>query len=220
MRTPATSDEPAAGVVVPTYLAHHQGMTLVALANALLGNRMVERFHADPRVQATELLLQERVPRDVATIEPRPLDEMRVAAPAAAMPVRGTSARRTRCTRTRSSCRTAATSTSVTNAGGGASLWRGLPVTRWRRDATRDADGQFIYLRDVRSGAVWSATYQPTRREPDEYTVTFSRRPGHVPAARRRHLDRSSTSRSRPKTTWRCGGSPSATTARASARST
>ena len=58
-------------------------MTLVALANALLGDRMVERFHAEPRVQATELLLQERVPRDVATIEPRPLDEMRVAAPAA-----------------------------------------------------------------------------------------------------------------------------------------
>ena len=64
--------------------------------------------------------------------------------------------------------------TSVTNAGGGASVWRGLPVTRWRRDATRDADGQFIYLRDVRSGAVWSATYQPTRREPDDYSVTFS----------------------------------------------
>ena len=56
----------ADGVVVPTYMAHHQGMTLVALANALLGDRMVERFHADPRVQATELLLQERVPRDVA----------------------------------------------------------------------------------------------------------------------------------------------------------
>src|SRR5213078_3334359 len=62
----------------------------------------------------------------------------------------------------------------VTNAGGGSSMWRGLAVTRWRRDATRDADGQFIYLRDVRSGVVWSATYQPTRREPDEYTVTFA----------------------------------------------
>src|SRR5258708_6319787 len=66
---------------------------------------------------------------------------------------------------------------SVTNAGGGASNWRGLPVTRWRRDATRDADGQFIYLRDVRSGAVWSAAYQPSRREPDEYAVTFSADP-------------------------------------------
>src|SRR5207253_3681436 len=63
--------------------------------------------------------------------------------------------------------------TAVTNAGGGSSVWRGLMVTRWRRDATRDADGQFIYLRDVRSGTVWSATYQPTRHEPDEYVVAF-----------------------------------------------
>ena len=62
----------------------------------------------------------------------------------------------------------------MTNAGGGASVWRGLPVTRWRRDATRDADGQFIYLRDVRSGAVWSATYQPTRTRARRIRVTFS----------------------------------------------
>ncbi|MDH4066539.1 MAG: carbohydrate-binding protein, partial [Acidobacteriota bacterium] len=64
--------------------------------------------------------------------------------------------------------------TSLTNAGGGASYWHGMPVTRWRRDATRDADGQFIYLRDVRTGVVWSATHQPSLRDPDEYAVTFS----------------------------------------------
>ena len=166
-------DRAPQGVVVPTYLAHHQGMTLVALANALLGDRMVERFHAEPRVQATELLLQERVPRHVATIEPRPLDEMRVAAPAASIPVRRYRSPHTTFPHTQF-LSNGNYVTSVTNAGGGTSVWRGLPVTRWRRDATRDADGQFIYLRDVRSGAVWSATYQPTRREPDEYAVTFS----------------------------------------------
>ncbi len=165
--------EPAAGVVVPAYLAHHEGMTLVALTNALLGDRMVERFHAEPRVQATELLLQERVPREVATIEPRPLDEMRVAAPIASIPVRRYRSPHTVFPITQF-LSNGNYVTSVTNAGGGASVWRGLPVTRWRRDATRDADGQFIYLRDVRSGVVWSAAYQPSRREPDEYSVTFS----------------------------------------------
>ena len=82
------SGTPATGTVVRAYLAHHAGMTLVALANALLGDPMVKRFHADPRVQATELLLQERVPRHTPTIQPRPLDEMRVVAPPPAMPVR------------------------------------------------------------------------------------------------------------------------------------
>src|SRR5262249_5257466 len=52
------SKEPFA--IVKSHLAHHQGMTLIALANALLGDVMVSRFHSDPRVQATELLLQER----------------------------------------------------------------------------------------------------------------------------------------------------------------
>jgi cyclic beta-1,2-glucan synthetase len=64
--------------------------------------------------------------------------------------------------------------TAVTNAGGGGSAYRGMTVTRWRRDVTRDADGVFIYLRDVRTGSVWSPTYQPSRQEPDEYGVTFS----------------------------------------------
>ena len=171
--TPRGSEDAAVGgVVVPVYLAHHQGMTLVALANALGGDGMVDRFHADPRVQATELLLQERTPRRIAPIEPRPLDEMRVAVPAASAPTRRYRSAHTSVPHTQflSNGRYV---TSVTNAGGGTSLWHGLSVTRWRRDATRDADGQFIYLRDVRSGRVWSTTFQPSLCEPDEYNVTF-----------------------------------------------
>jgi cyclic beta-1,2-glucan synthetase len=170
---PAGSAAPSAGFVVQTYLAHHQGMTLVAVANTLLGDRMVQRFHADPRVQATELLLQERVPRQSASIDPRPLDEMRVAAPPPAIPVRRYRSAHTYVPHTQF-LSNGNYVTALTNAGGGSSVWRGLMVTRWRRDATRDADGQFIYLRDVRSGTVWSATYQPARCEPDEYAVTFS----------------------------------------------
>src|SRR5258707_503430 len=60
---------------VKAYLAHHQGMTMVALANALLGDIMVARFHADPRVQATELLLQERIPRSAPIMQPLPAEE-------------------------------------------------------------------------------------------------------------------------------------------------
>jgi cyclic beta-1,2-glucan synthetase len=179
---PVVHEEPAGGAIVRTYMAHHEGMTLVALTNALLDDRMVERFHAEPRVQATELLLQERVPRHVTPIEPRPLDEMRVAAPVVSVPVRRFRSAHTTFPHTQF-LSNGNYVTSVTNAGGGASVWRGLPVTRWHRDATRDADGQFVYLRDVRSGDVWSATYQPTRREPDEYVATLS--PERVSVRRR-----------------------------------
>ena len=68
-----------AGRSCGAFMAHHQGMTLVALANVLLDDAMVRRFHADPRVQATELLLQERVPRAAPITQPRPVEETRVA---------------------------------------------------------------------------------------------------------------------------------------------
>ncbi len=45
--------------VVRAFMAHHQGMTVVAIANALLDGEMRTRFHAEPIIQATELLLQE-----------------------------------------------------------------------------------------------------------------------------------------------------------------
>ena len=162
----------ASGAVVRTYFAHHAGMTLVALTNALLDDLMVKRFHADPRVQATELLLQERVPRHIPTIQPRPLDEMRVLAPAPAMPTRRFRSPHTVSPHAQFLSNGTYVSV-VTNAGGGSSFSRGLAVTRARRDATRDPGSQFIYLRDVRSGAVWSATYQPTAAEPDDYVVEF-----------------------------------------------
>jgi len=50
------------GTVVRSFMAHHQGMGFLSLCNVLLGNPMQARFHADPMVAATELLLQERVP--------------------------------------------------------------------------------------------------------------------------------------------------------------
>ena len=47
--------------VLQSYMAHHQGMSILSLCNVLRDNVMQERFHRDPIVQATELLLQERV---------------------------------------------------------------------------------------------------------------------------------------------------------------
>src|SRR5208283_5284046 len=60
--------------LVRAYMAHHQGMTIVAIADALLDGVMRARFHAEPSVQATELLLQEGTPRDVAVVRPWAVD--------------------------------------------------------------------------------------------------------------------------------------------------
>jgi cyclic beta-1,2-glucan synthetase len=48
--------------IVRAFMAHHQGMSLLALANAVLGEPMTRRFHAEPLVESAEFLLEERAP--------------------------------------------------------------------------------------------------------------------------------------------------------------
>ena len=158
--------------VVRAHFAHHQGMSLVALANVLCGDAFVSRFHADPRIQATELLLQERVPREAILSEPRPA-ESTTAPPA--LPV--FAARRFRSPHTTAAhthfLSNGRYTTAVTNTGGGFSMWRDLAVTRRRDDPTSDGGANFIYLRDPWSSRVWSATYDPVCQDPDRFEVTF-----------------------------------------------
>ncbi len=147
-------------------------MSLVALANVVSNDVFVRRFHADPRVQATELLLQERVPREAILADPRPAEGASAArligtAAARLAPVRHAAHRDpVHHTHFLSNGRYTA---ALTHAGGGFSTWRGLAVTRQREDRTSDAGSHFIYLRDPWSGEVWSPTYLPSAREPDGY---------------------------------------------------
>ncbi|HXU87624.1 MAG TPA: glucoamylase family protein, partial [Methylomirabilota bacterium] len=161
--------------VVRAYMAHHQGMTVVALANVLHDGVMRARFHAEPSVRATELLLQERTPRDVAVARPReeevhavgdvrefvPAVERHFTSPHGVLPR----------TQLLSNGRYAVM---LTTAGSGYSRWRDLAVTRWREDVTRDAWGTYVFLRDIDSGETWSAGHQPRGVGAESYDVTFS----------------------------------------------
>jgi cyclic beta-1,2-glucan synthetase len=161
--------------IVRAYMAHHQAMSLVAIANALQGGRMRARFHAEPMVQAAELLLQERMPSDVALARPPPELAGQTTEIESLVPEnqRRYSSPHSRAPRTHilSNDRL---STMVTATGSGYSRWHDVAITRWREDATCDGWGAYIFLRDVKSGDVWSAGYQPSGVEPDTYQVTFS----------------------------------------------
>ncbi|KIH76678.1 NdvB [Geoalkalibacter ferrihydriticus DSM 17813] len=161
-------------VVVRSFMAHHQGMSLLAFAHVLLNQPMQRRFMSDPILKATELLLQERVPKKVATVYPHAAEVS-----AAAHPVEETG----EIMRVFTDLNTPAPEIHLlsngnyhvmaTHAGGGYSRWRDLAVTRWREDATCDGWGSFIYLRDCDSGRYWSTAYQPTRRKAEHYEAIF-----------------------------------------------
>jgi len=160
--------------VVRAYMAHHQGMSLVALSNVLSDGAMRTRFHIEPMVQATELLLEERTPRDVMVARPRAEE---VSVPAEVRDLTPPMRRRftsphdvTPRTHLLSNGRYAVM---LTVAGSGYSRWRDIAVTRWREDATRDCWGSYIFLRDSQTGQIWSAGYQPSGVEADAYEACF-----------------------------------------------
>ena len=173
--TPTRVPEGERFALVRAYMAHHQGMTIVAIANAVFDGAMRERFHAEPIIRATELLLQERVPREVASTRPWAAE---VKSAARAIDT-DTSVGRKIVSVHQSPPATHLLSNGsyavmMTAAGSGYSRWGDHAITRWREDATRDDSGSYIFLRDTLSGAVWSGGFQPTGAEPDEYAVDFN----------------------------------------------
>ena len=173
--TPNRLPPEKSSVTVRSFMVHHQGMSLLALDNLFFDNPMHRRFMAVPMLKAADLLLQERVPKSIASVladnpvpeAPRETAEetasaMRVftnpspAAPEVHLLSNGNY------------------HVAISSAGGGYSRWRDLAVTRWREDGTRDCWGIFVYLRDVETGDYWSTAHQPTTRAVQGYEAIFT----------------------------------------------
>jgi len=172
--TPARLPRGRTSVIVRSFMAHHQGMSLLALAHHLLGQPMQRRFEADPQLQATLLLLHERVPHGVA-FHPHTADRaaLRVTLEAPETPIRVIDSPDTPAPEVQL-LSNGRYHVMVTHAGGGYSRWKDLALTRWREDGTCDAWGSFCYLRDLASGECWSAAHQPTLQRGDSYEAIFS----------------------------------------------
>ena len=185
--TPARQRRGQPHVVVRSFMAHHQGMSLLALDHLLLNQPMQRRFMADRLFQAVLLLLQERIPKattlfshtvelaDARSVSASDETQIRIfTTPDTAVPeVQLLSNGRYHLM--------------VTNAGGGYSRWNDLAVTRWREDCTRDNWGSFCYIRELSSGTVWSTAFQPTLKRADHYEAIFSE--GRAEFRRRDALD-------------------------------
>jgi cyclic beta-1,2-glucan synthetase len=177
-------------VLVRAYMAHHQAMSLVAVANVVLDGFARSLFHADATVRSAELLLHEKVPRDVEVARPRAEEVSQAVRPAveAAGVIRRISSPHGPAPIAHLLSNGRFT-TLLTAAGSGYSRRSGLAVNRWREDPTLDNFGTYLFVKDG-SGRVWSAGYQPTMAEPDSYQVAFSedkaeiwRRDGNIATA-------------------------------------
>jgi len=172
--TPSRQRRGETSTVVRSYMAHHQGMSLLSLAYLLLARPMQKRFASDPLFQATMLLLQERIPRATALFPHNiQLSDIRPASGAPEASIRVYNSPDTPIPEVQL-LSNGRYHVMLTHAGGGYSRWKDLAVTRWREDTTCDHWGTFCYLRDESSGAVWSTAYQPTLKRPQRYEAIFS----------------------------------------------
>jgi len=172
--TPVRLPRGKESVTVASYMAHHQGMALLSLAHVLLRQPMQRRFVENQEFRATLLLLQERVPR-LPVIFPHPADteSVRDAGQTSEPNVRVFSTPNTPAPQVQL-LSNGTYHVMVTNAGGGYSRFGEVAVTRWQEDTTCDPWGSFCYLRDLGSGAVWSAAHQPTLSPANSYEAIFS----------------------------------------------
>ena len=205
--TPSRQRRGQSSAVVRSFMAHHQGMSLLSLAYLLLDRPMQKRFESDPLFQATMLLLQERVPKATAfyshTAE---LSDIQAASSGAEMPVRVFSSPDTPIPEVQL-LSNGRYHVMITNAGGGYSRWKDIAVTRWREDSTCDNWGTFCYIRDVASGEFWSTAYQPTLKRPDTLRSDFLGGDERSFAAGTTTLTRIPRSLFRPRMILSCAGS-------------
>ena len=172
--TPSRLPRGQSNAVVRSFMAHHQGMTLLALVYLLLGRPMQKRFESEPLFQATMLLLQERVPKAIAFYtSPTEVADSHRESVSIETPVRVFNTPDTPVPEVQL-LSNGRYHLMVTNAGGGYSRWKDMAITRFREDSTCDNYGTFCYLRDVTSGDVWSTAYQPTLKQPLHYEAIFS----------------------------------------------
>lgn len=162
--------------IVKSFMAHHQGMSFVSINNVIHNNIVQERFHRDPRVKATQLLLQERIPDGLVLTPPKAAEvELETQFQATTTSIvkhhYGSPDSSTPRIHLMSNQKY---SVMISTAGGGYSKCEDLAVTRWNEDSTRDNSGNFIYIKNLNKNKIWSTSYLPFAILPDFYKVSYA----------------------------------------------
>jgi cyclic beta-1,2-glucan synthetase len=172
--TPDRTPEGSIFVPVLSYMAHHQGMILAALDNALCDDALVRRAATDRRMRSVALLLHERVPVDVPpeaatadTAKPRRTTARSIPPIEPWTPVKAGAFPEMHL------LGNGRLATWISDSGAGTLRWQKWNLTRWVADPTTDDTGIWMYLRDEETGSLWSAARQPCGAMADGVDVVF-----------------------------------------------
>jgi len=158
--------------IVRSFMVHHQGMGFLSLSYLLHDKPMQKRFENEPQFKAVMLLLQERIPQATEFYSPSVhVSDTSITEQQVEMRVVRTPHTPVPEIQLLSNGRYHAM---ISNSGSGYSRWKDISVTRWKEDATLDNTGFYCYIRDLDNDSSWSASYQPSLKNPESYEVVFS----------------------------------------------
>ena len=159
--------------IIKNFMIHHEGMSLMAFDNVLLNNILQNRFHAQPKVKATELLLQEKISKRIVYDRERKFNAPGSTAGKQKIIVRKYTTAKTESPETHL-ISNGRYSLMISNSGAGYAIRNRTMIYRWKEDVTKDNTGMFVYIKDVYENKYWSSTYEPCKKDGDRYEVTFS----------------------------------------------
>ncbi len=159
--------------IVKSFMAHHQGMSFLAISHLLHQQPMQQRFESDIEVKSALLLLQERIPRVTTFYSPSVHEADTSVSPGGNGYMRVLNTPDTNIPEVQL-LSNGKYHVMVTNAGGGYSRWKNIALTRWREDCTCDNWGNFCFIRDLDNNTSWSTAFQPSLKEGENYEAVFS----------------------------------------------
>ncbi|HCU08074.1 MAG TPA: glycosyl transferase [Clostridiales bacterium] len=173
--TPDRHEAQTKKVIIKSFMAHHQGMSLLAISNYLNDDVMQRRFAKDPNIRSASLLLQEKVPRHV--VFTKDSKEKIQTSKAAVYNDKGAYRRYTSLDFDLPRAHILSNGryfVGLTDKGTGYSQTRDMAISRWRNDAITDNYGTFFYIEDLDRDQNWSAAYAPLNVMPENYEVVFT----------------------------------------------
>ena len=160
--------------IIKSFMAHHQGMNLVAINNFIHKGIMQNRFHSEQMIHATQLLLEEKRYSYFISISRKGYN---IQFKKTSIPMRVQTNRYVK----KITPKIPAVhylsvnnySLMITSDGDGFSKYREMTLYRWKPDLYAST-GSYIFIKDVSAGKTWSTSYNPTKAKPDEYQAILS----------------------------------------------
>lgn len=159
--------------IVKTYMAHHQGLILLAINNLFSNYILQKRFMANPELEAIDILLQEKMPENVILTkeEKEKVEKIKYTQENDYYTQREITKAYSRIPQINSISSHNYT-IMMDSKGAGYSKYEDILIHRYQKNADVE-QGIFFFFKNVKTKRIWTANQMSYLAKPDKYTMCF-----------------------------------------------